>query len=110
MNLTCIMCPMGCSLAATKTKDGYIVSGNNCIRGENFAKEEMSEPKRIVTALVHTKKGVTSVKTSTPIPKTKIFACLNEIDKLYIEKAKIGQILIKNVLNTGADIVVTKNS
>lgn len=109
MNLTCIMCPMGCSLEVTKTQDGYQVTGNNCIRGENFGKEEVTSPKRIVTALIHTSKGVTSVKTSAPIPKDKIFEVMNEIDKVYVKTAKIGDVVIKNVLNTGADIVVTKS-
>ncbi len=109
MNLTCIMCPMGCSLDVQKTSDGYKVTGNNCLRGEKFAKEEMTAPKRIVTALVHTDRGVTSVKTSKPIDKNKIFDVLNEIDKIHLKNAKIGQILIKNIQNTGADIVVTKS-
>lgn len=100
---------MGCSLTATKTKDGYKITGNNCARGEQFGKEEMTAPKRIVTALVHTDKGVTSVKTSVPIDKKLIFDVLNEIDKVHLKSAKIGDIVIKNVLNTGADIVVTKS-
>lgn len=109
MNLTCIMCPMGCSLTVTKTKDGYTITGNNCIRGEQFGKEEVTAPKRIVTSLIKTKKGVTSVKTSAPIPKNKIFDVMKEIDKVYVENAKLGDVVIKNVLSTGADIVITKS-
>lgn len=110
MELTCIMCPMGCSLTVTKTKDGYEVSGNTCARGEAFGKEEVTSPKRIVTSLIRTQKGVTSVKTSKPIPKKLIFEVMKEIDKVQVKSAKIGDIVIKNVLNTGADVVVTKNS
>ena len=110
MNLTCIMCPMGCSLTVTKTKNGYEVSGNTCARGETFGKEEITSPKRIVTSLIRTSKGVTSVKTSAPIPKKLIFNVMKEIDKVEVKNAKIGDIVIKNVLNTGADVVVTKNS
>ena len=110
MNLTCIMCPMGCSLTVTKTKNGYEVSGNTCARGEVFGKEEITSPKRIVTSLIRTSKGVTSVKTSAPIPKKLIFNVMKEIDKVEVKNAKIGDIVIKNVLNTGADVIVTKNS
>lgn len=109
MNLTCIMCPMGCQLTATKTKDGYKITGNNCIRGEQFAKEEMTAPKRIITALVHTDRGVTSVKTSKPVDKTKIFDIMNELDKIHLKSAKIGDVVVKNILNTGADIIITKS-
>lgn len=110
MNLTCIMCPMGCSLTVTKTKSGYEVSGNTCARGEAFGKEEITSPKRIVTSLIRTSKGVTSVKTNIPIPKKLIFNVMKEIDKIEVKNAKIGDIVIKNVLNTGADVIVTKNS
>ncbi len=109
MNLTCIMCPMGCELTATKTSDGYKISGNNCLRGEKFGKEELTSPKRIVTALVHTDRGVTSVKTSVAIDKNKIFDVMKEIDKVHLKNAKIGDIVIKNVLGTGADVVITKS-
>lgn len=108
-NLTCIMCPMGCSLKIEKTKNGLTVSGNNCIRGEQFAKEEITSPKRIVTSLIQTDKGVTSVKTSCPIPKNMIFDVMKEIGKVHVKSAKIGDIVIENVLNTEANIVVTKN-
>lgn len=110
INLTCIMCPLGCSLTVEKTKEQIKVTGNNCIRGEQFAKEEISSPKRIITSLIQTEKGVTSVKTSCPIPKNMIFDVMKEIDRVYVKSAKIGDVVIKNVLNTGADIVVTKNS
>lgn len=109
MKLTCINCPMGCEITVHKTKDGYTFSGNNCARGEAFAKEEIIAPKRVVTALVHTDKGVTSVKTNKPIDKKLVFKVLGEIDKVHLKSAKIGQVVIKNVLNTGADVVVTKS-
>ena len=110
MELTCIMCPMGCSLTVTKTKEGYKVSGNTCARGELFGKEEVTSPKRIITSLIKTAKGVTSVKTTMPVSKKLIFDVMKEIDKVQVKSAKIGDVVIKNVLNTGADVVVTKNS
>lgn len=107
-NLICIMCPMGCNLKVEKNKNGLVVSGNNCIRGQQFATEEISAPKRIVTSLIQTDKGITSVKTSCPIPKKMIFKVMKEIDKIHVHSAKIGDVVAKNVLGTGADIIVTK--
>ena len=109
VTMTCIMCPMGCSLSVEKEKGGLKVNGNTCIRGEQYAKEELTEPKRIVTALVKTKDGVLPVKTNKPVPKQLMFDVVKEINKLHISKGKIGDIIIKNVLNTGADIVITGN-
>lgn len=108
MKLTCIMCPMGCELDVKKGRDGNItVTGNNCVRGERYGKEEVTAPKRMLTALVKTDKGVLPVKTTNTIPKEMVFKVNEEIGKLHVKSAKSGDILIKNVLNTGADIIVT---
>ena len=72
MKLTCIMCPVGCSLEVTKTKDGIIVTGNGCIRGERYGKQEMVNPTRMVTTVAKTKNGYVSVKTSNPVDKNRV--------------------------------------
>ena len=109
VNLTCIMCPMGCSMEVEKTKSGLKVTGNSCIRGERYANEELTAPKRMVTALVKTTDGVLPVKTTDTVPKELVFKVVSEINKITLKKGKIGDIIIKNVLNTGADVVITGN-
>jgi len=47
------------------------------------------------------------VKTSTMIPKDMIFKVNEEIGNLTLNSAKSGDVIIKNVLGTGADVVVT---
>ena len=100
---------MGCNLTVTKNGDDITVTGNNCQRGVIFAKEELTCPKRIVTSSVKTEQGVRACKTSQPVPKSMIFDVMKEIEKLRLKKAKFGDVVIKNVLNTGADIVITAN-
>ena len=107
--MICIMCPMGCNLTVTKNGDNITVTGNNCGRGVIFAKEELTCPKRIVTSSVKTEQGVRACKTSQPVPKSMIFDVMKEIEKLRLKKVKFGDVVIKNVLNTGADIVITAN-
>lgn len=107
--MICIMCPMGCHLTVKQNGDAVEVTGNSCNRGVIFAKEEITCPKRIVTTSVKTEHGVKSCKTTTAIPKSMIFDCMKEIEKLRLKKVKFGQVIIKNVLNTGADVVVTAN-
>ena len=80
MKLICIKCPRGCEL----TIDGESITGNQCARGIDYAKEELTCPKRIVTALVKTKKGIAPVKSTTDIPKDKIFSVVKEINNLSI--------------------------
>lgn len=108
-NLTCIMCPLGCQLTVTIDGDNITITGNNCKRGEVFGKEEVTCPMRIVTSSVKTEKGVRACKTTKPVPKSMIFDVMKEIEKLRLKSAKFGEVVIKNVLNTGADIVITAN-
>lgn len=108
-NLICIMCPLGCQLTVLKDGDNITVTGNNCKRGEIFGKEEVTCPMRIVTSSVKTEKGVRACKTSKPVPKSMIFEVMKEIEKLRLKSVKFGEVVIKNVLNTGADIVITAN-
>lgn len=103
MKLVCIKCPRGCELSI----DGESVTGNQCIRGIDYAKEELTCPKRIVTALVKTKKGIAPVKTSYEVPKDKMYDVVNVINKLMLEDAHIGDVVVTNCLNLGCDIIVT---
>lgn len=108
MEFTCIMCPVGCHLTATKTKNGNVISGNNCPRGEIFGKSEATNPTRMITSVMPYKNKTVSVKTSNPVPKSKIKDVLMAIKNADLPKSvKIGQIVIKNVAQTGEDIVVT---
>ena len=66
--MTCINCPIGCTLFV---EDG-VVTGNLCKRGYEYAIQELSNPKRIVTSTVSTNgiiRSRLSVKTDRPIKK-----------------------------------------
>lgn len=108
MDFTCIMCPVGCNLVATKNKNGVKIEGNSCPRGEIFGKSEATNPTRMVTSVMPYKNKTISVKTSNPVPKNKIKEVLFEIKNAKPPKmARVGQIVIKNVAGTGEDVVVT---
>lgn len=111
--LTCISCPMGCSMTVCMEKGDIKVTGNTCKRGEIYAKKEVTDPRRIVTSSVRVKGGGlarVSVKTETDIPKDKIFDCMADILKAEImAPVKIGDVIIKNCAGTGVDVVATGN-
>ena len=106
MELICIKCPRGCNLEV----DGDKVSGNLCPRGIEYAKEELTCPMRCVTSLIKVDNGVVPVKTDKEVPKAQIKAVLAEIANVNVKNLKCGDIIIENVLNTGANVVVTGNS
>lgn len=110
--LTCIGCPNGCLLSVTIENGEVIsVSGNTCPKGDIYARKEVVNPTRIVTSTVMvtgSDKSRVSVKTKSDIPKDKIFAVMDEINKSYVNApVSIGDVIIKNVAGTGSDIIAT---
>ena len=114
IEMTCICCPIGCSLRVEKTDGTYIVTGNKCPRGKKYAVEEMIAPKRIICSTVAISGAaypVIPVKTAEAIDKEKIFAVMQQLSNISIKApVKVGDIVLKNVAETGVDIVATKNS
>ena len=112
--LTCIGCPMGCQMRVTM-EAGEIrqVEGNTCKRGDAYARKEVTHPTRIVTSTMTVEGGcapVVSVKTKTDIPKDMIFQCVRAIKAASVKApVHIGDILLKNVAQTGVDVVATKS-
>lgn len=49
------------------------------------------------------------VKTSDEIPKNMIFEIMRELDKISFSPIRVGEIVLKNVLDTGVDIIATRN-
>ncbi len=112
--LICIGCPMGCSLKVNISDDKELtVTGNTCPRGEDYARKELTDPRRIVTSSVRVTGGhlpAVSVKTASDIPKGKIGDCIKALKTVTVEApVKIGQVILEDVAGTGVDIVATKN-
>jgi len=112
-SLTCIVCPLGCRIEVEMGDDkAFSIKGNVCDRGLGYAKEECTSPKRVLTTLVRVRGGrlpVTSVKTTKPIPKELVGKVHDALTKIAIEApVEVGRSILSNVLNTGADVVVTR--
>jgi CxxC motif-containing protein len=94
-------------------KEVVSVSGNTCKNGEKYAKKELTNPTRIVTSTVRVAGGtlgMVSVKTSSDIPKGKIFECVKELQAIDVSApVTIGQVIIEDVAGTGVSVVATKN-
>ncbi len=113
-NLICVSCPLGCPIEV-EIENGEILSvtGNTCKRGDAYARDELTNPVRSLTTTVKLIGGalpVVPVKSSKPVPKDKMFDCMKLINEASIEApVKIGDVVIKDILGSGADIVVTNN-
>ncbi len=108
-SLTCIVCPLGCTIEAEVIDGDIKISGNSCPRGKVYAESECISPKRVVTTTVRCKNGeLLPVKTDRPIPKGKVLSAMKIIKSAYpILPISAGDIIIKNVF--GSDIVAVRN-
>lgn len=113
-DLTCIGCPLGCSIVVTMGNGEVTsVTGNTCPRGDAYARKEVTNPTRIVTSTVRVNGGslpMVSCKTKEDIPKGKIFEVTEALKSVTLEApVHIGDIVLKDVAGTGVDVVATKN-
>ncbi|MBE6773117.1 MAG: DUF1667 domain-containing protein [Ruminococcaceae bacterium] len=111
--MICVSCPIGCMLTVELNENNIPVSvkGNTCKRGEQYAHDECTNPVRMLTTTIKVSGGklsVVPVKTSKPIPKGKMFDCMQVINNEVVDApVKMGDVLICNICDTGVDIVAT---
>lgn len=110
-NLTCIVCPMGCSIEVELDGANVLsVTGNTCKRGAEYAKNECTNPKRTVTSTIRCENGeIISVKTDRAIPKDKMQECMKLINNARpCTPIAIGDIILSDVF--GSNVVATQHS
>ncbi len=109
--ITCITCPAGCRLEVTLQGRSIRVRHNECKKGIEFASEEIFNPTRMFTTTI----GIESkkvrrlaVRTRTPAPKNRIREMVAEVKKVKVSApVKMGQVIIKDLLGTGVDVVAS---
>lgn len=110
--LTCIECPIGCTIEV-ELQDGNVISvqGNGCPRGRLYVENEVVCPKRVVTSTVRAKSGeMIPVKTDAPVKKSEIFAVMEKINATTCElPVKIGDVLVENI-SDDANLIAAGNA
>lgn len=113
---------MGCHLSIERLSENDIaVTGNRCARGEQYAREEMLSPRRVVTATC--KAAPSSIaaaadlsrprriplRTKAAFPREKIPELLTLIYGLEMElPVRRGQVAISDALGTDIDVIVAR--
>jgi len=104
----CTTCPKGCTLEVTRDGDTVVSVINGCKRGHEYARQELTDPRRMVASSVRISGGIhplMPVYTSAPFPKPRIPELLKVLRNVEIKTpVKVDQVVIENVLGTGIDI------
>lgn len=111
--ITCINCPIGCRvIVETENGEAVSVSGNQCKRGDVYARQECVRPMRTLTAVIPCEGSGTplSVRTTEPIPRDRIGECMDLLSRVKVKApVRMGDVILSHVLGTDADVIATRN-
>lgn len=111
----CIGCPLGCRLEVDEDESGEIVEvrGFSCKRGKEYAVQEHTDPRRTLTTTVAIDGAIVArlpVKSSQAIPKGQVQATCTALRAVRVRApVRLGDVIVADVLDTGADIVATRD-
>ena len=110
----CLQCPKACKIyVAIENEKVVHLDGHICKRGEVYAIQEVESPARILTSTLKiitedAEHPLLPVRTSAPIPKDLLFEAMHLISGVVVEApVYYGQIVIKNILDTGINVLST---
>jgi len=110
--LTCIECPIGCTLeVGVENEKAAYVKGNACPRGKVYGENEVVCPRRIVTSTVRLEDGrMLPVKTERAVKKSDMLLVMEKINTI-IAKApvKIGDVIMEKI-SEDIDLIATGNA
>ena len=111
--IICTVCPRGCHIQVEGEGDKVLsVEGQGCKRGLEYATAEFAHPVRILTTLVKlagVQNDLLPVRSSQPVPKEKLFECMDVIRATTVKlPVKRYDVIVPNICGTGVDIVATK--
>ena len=109
--LYCITCPTGCRLTVSEQGGEFVVGGNECKRGADFAKAETTNPTRSLTTTVRTSLPgvpVLPVRTDGEIPKGKIKDAMRELSGVVVsQELDCGDTIVENIAGCGVRVIAT---
>ena len=105
---------MGCAIHAV-IEDGELkeIEGEACRRGIDWVRQELSDPRRMLTTTVQVEGGVlplVPVRSRDALPKDKILPVAALLRHVVLQApVKEGQIVVADVLGTGVDIIASRD-
>lgn len=116
LELTCVCCPVGCSLVVERTSadEATYVSGAGCARGKKYAPAEATRPERVVTTTVCVPGAAEplSVRTVAPVPRelmAEVVAAAKGAAAGMCAPVAIGDVVLADACGTGVDVIATKS-
>ncbi len=114
--IICIVCPIGCHMELVQDRGveaGYRVYGAQCKRGRVYGVKEVTRPTRLLTTTVEIQGADLPrlpVRSARELAKDKILEAISLIKKIKVKAPiKMGDVLLENILDTGVDIIASRD-
>jgi CxxC motif-containing protein len=110
----CIGCPLGCRLEVEEEDERILaIRGFSCKRGKEYAAQEHTDPRRIVTTTVGISGGRWArlpVKTTAAVPKGRVRALCEALRPVRVRApVHMGDTIVADILGLGVDMVATRD-
>jgi len=112
-HFVCVICPIGCEIDVIHD-GGKVISmeGNKCKKSDEFVRQELIEPMRILTTTVRIQRAkwpVIPVRTDKPIPKRLFSDIMKKLRRIDLQSpVSMLDVVVKDIAGTGANIIATR--
>ncbi len=112
--VSCIICPLSC-IGEVSIAAGEVVglAGFSCPRGQTYAREEVTAPRRMLTSTIRVSGGrlpLLPVVSRQPLPKDKIMDCARCLSTVTVSApVKEGDVVLADILGLGVDVVASRD-
>ena len=106
--LTCVLCPKGCRVTIDSNGE---TDGNQCPKGEEYARQEVRAPLRVLTTTLKRPDGtLLPVKTSKPVPRERLkeFAARLRTVPAPAGPLPCGAVVLADPFGVGADVITAE--
>ncbi len=110
----CIVCPLGCRLKVSRDAQSgeAAVEGASCKRGKEYARQESTAPRRVLTTTVATAWGrPLPVRSAAPIDKARLLAVQRRLARFTLERdVALGETILADIDGQGTALIAAAQS
>jgi len=111
--LLCIVCPESCEMEVVEKDGTFVFPTGICHRGQDYARQEIVDPRRILTTTVKLIGGevqMLPVRTTQPIPREKLLKAMDQIAGITAEApVQARDVVIPDVAGSGVALIASRS-
>jgi CxxC motif-containing protein len=112
-HFVCVVCPVGCEIDVVHEGSRVVsMEGNRCEKSEEFVRQELIEPMRILTTTVRIQGSrwlVMPVRTDRAVPKRLFPRIMKRLRRIQLQApVNMLDVVVSDVLRTGTNVIASR--